>query len=215
MYNQDFVEEFMEATGQKIRSYPGLVTDENTKKMRWDILMEEIGELYDAIKKGDIVAIADALGDIEYVLCGTASAYGISLNAIVAEIHRSNMTKVGKDGKVSYREDGKVSKGPDYQPPDIEAVLESLKENVGVYVADESSGQMFVSGIRDEDMASRVAAAFMGIDCLIRKKTDPWDFVASDSEYFPSQALEPTKDGLRFTDGEGGYWLITPRDKRG
>ena len=76
--------------------------------LRMDLLDEEVGELHEAVEKGDIVKIADAIADLTYVAVGTAVAYGIPFDAVFAEVHRSNMTKLGKDGKPVYREDGKV-----------------------------------------------------------------------------------------------------------
>lgn len=71
----------------------------------------------------DLVGVADALGDLEYVVNGAAIEYGIDLPEVVAEIHRSNMTKLGDDGNPIYREDGKVLKGPNYEEPNIAKVL--------------------------------------------------------------------------------------------
>jgi predicted HAD superfamily Cof-like phosphohydrolase len=74
------------------------------------------------VVKNDIVSIADALADIVYVACGTALTYGIPFDRVFAEVHRSNMTKFGPDGPY-LRADGKVMKGPDYEPPDIAGCL--------------------------------------------------------------------------------------------
>lgn len=71
----------------------------------------------------DMVAVADALGDLEYVTNGAAVEQGIPLPEIVTEIHRSNMTKLGPDGKPIYREDGKILKGEGYEPPQLEKIL--------------------------------------------------------------------------------------------
>jgi predicted HAD superfamily Cof-like phosphohydrolase len=71
----------------------------------------------------NVVAAADALGDLEYVVNGMALGMGIPLPEVVAEIHRSNMTKLGEDGKPIYREDGKILKGPGYEEPQLLKVL--------------------------------------------------------------------------------------------
>ena len=71
----------------------------------------------------DTVETADALADLIYVIYGMALETGIDLAAVLAEVQRSNMSKLGTDGKPVYREDGKVLKGPDYFPPNVEAVL--------------------------------------------------------------------------------------------
>lgn len=91
--------------------------------MRLDIMIEEVKELRDAVAVGDLVGIADALADIVYVAHGTALTYGIDLPACLAEVHRSNMSKLGLNGKPLLRGDGKVLKGPNYSPPNIASLL--------------------------------------------------------------------------------------------
>ena len=71
----------------------------------------------------DFVETADALGDLQYVVIGTNVALAIPGDKVFAEIHRSNISKLGADGKPLYREDGKILKGPNYKPPDIKGVL--------------------------------------------------------------------------------------------
>ena len=75
-------------------------------------------------RTGDIVEVADALGDLEVVINGFALEAGIPLPSVIAEIHRSNMSKLGADGEPILREDGKILKGPNYTEPDIEGVLD-------------------------------------------------------------------------------------------
>ena len=75
----------------------------------------------------DTVETADALADLIYVIYGMALETGIDLPSVLAEVQRSNMSKLGADGKPVYREDGKVLKGPDYFPPNVEAVLRSRR----------------------------------------------------------------------------------------
>jgi len=91
--------------------------------LRVNLLEEEVAEFKEAVADGNLVAIADALGDIAYVLYGTALSYGIDLDAVIAEIHRSNMSKIGPDGKPLLREDGKVLKPSTFTKPDLERVL--------------------------------------------------------------------------------------------
>lgn len=90
--------------------------DRGLKGLRGDLLAEEYKEYTDAEAADDLVEIADALGDMVYVIYGTALTYGIDLDAVIAEIHRSNMTK-------ETHPSGKAAKGPGYEPPDIRAVL--------------------------------------------------------------------------------------------
>lgn len=92
-------------------------------QLRVDLLVEEVGEFADATRDQDIVAMADALGDIVYVAYGAAVTYGIDLDAVVAEIHRSNMSKLDAAGRPVLREDGKVLKSSRYRPPDVKRVL--------------------------------------------------------------------------------------------
>jgi predicted HAD superfamily Cof-like phosphohydrolase len=70
-----------------------------------------------------LIGIADALADIVYVVYGTALTYGIDLDSAVREVHRSNMSKLGSDGKPLIRDDGKVLKSEQYFPPDLESVV--------------------------------------------------------------------------------------------
>lgn len=120
--NFEKVENFMRAFGQEVKPVPELA-EFNTAELRLDLINEEVEELMTAVDNDDIVEIADALTDILYVVYGTGHAYGIDLDDCFDEVHRSNMSKLGEDGKPLYREDGKVLKGPDYFPPNLEDVL--------------------------------------------------------------------------------------------
>ena len=120
--NFEKVENFMRAFGQEVKPAPELA-EFNTAELRIDLINEEVEELMTAVDNDDIVEIADALTDILYVVYGTGHAYGIDLDDCFDEVHRSNMSKLGEDGKPLYREDGKVLKGPDYFPPNLEDVL--------------------------------------------------------------------------------------------
>jgi predicted HAD superfamily Cof-like phosphohydrolase len=98
------------------------MTDERIA-LRLSLIEEEFNELKVASEARDVVEVADALGDLIYVVCGYALEAGINLKAVVEEIHASNMTKLDADGSVIRREDGKILKGPNYLKPDIAAVL--------------------------------------------------------------------------------------------
>ena len=87
-------------------------------ELRRRLLAEEFSEYLAAVETGNLVSVADALADMVYVIYGTALHYGIDLDAVIAEVHRSNMTKTGHPG-------GKAVKGADYQPPAIAAVLDA------------------------------------------------------------------------------------------
>ena len=89
-------------------------------------MKEENKEYFEAAQKNDLIEVADALGDMLYILCGTILSHGMQhkISEVFKEIQRSNMSKLGPDGKPIYREDGKVLKGPNYFKPDIAAILE-------------------------------------------------------------------------------------------
>ncbi len=93
--------------------------------LRFKLIREENEEYLEAALKGDLVEVADALGDILYILCGTLLKHGLEhkIDEVFREIQRSNMSKLGADGKPIYREDGKVMKGPSYFKPDIASIL--------------------------------------------------------------------------------------------
>ncbi len=100
--------------------------DEKTSQLRYDLIKEENEEYLEACKNGDIVEIADALGDILYIAFGTLLKHGLQykIDEVFDEIHRSNMSKLDKDGKPIFREDGKVLKSELYFRPDIKKILE-------------------------------------------------------------------------------------------
>ena len=96
-------------------------------KLRFNLMKEENEEYLDAAKKGDLIEIADALGDMLYILCGTILKHGLQhkIADVFQEIQRSNMSKLDKNGNPIYREDGKVLKSDLYFKPDIKGVLEA------------------------------------------------------------------------------------------
>lgn len=136
------VTEFHKAFGHPVADSPTTLSPERAT-LRLALIVEEVFELADAmgfytmealvaatkmlsagpVVEPDLVGTADALGDIEYVVNGAAVESGLPLPEVVAEIHSSNMTKLGEDGKPIYREDGKILKGPGYRAPSLESVL--------------------------------------------------------------------------------------------
>lgn len=133
---QTMVKEFHEAFGCVVNETP-TVPDFETMCLRLELIREEVEELraegfgvyetfFDQMQQGNkpnLVKIADALGDILYVVYGTAVSCGIDMEPIFAEIHRSNMSKLQPDGTVLRREDGKVLKPDTYSPANLEAIL--------------------------------------------------------------------------------------------
>ena len=101
-----------------------LGTDKN--KLRFNLMKEENEEYFEAANNNDMVEVADALGDMLYILCGTIIEHGMQhkIDEIFSEIQNSNMSKLGADGNPIYREDGKVLKGPNYFKPNIKGILE-------------------------------------------------------------------------------------------
>ena len=124
MTNFDKVKEFMDAFGQEVVTKPDWPSAE-TMELRVDLIEEEVGELNEAIfdASGNLVEVADALADILYVVYGAGHAFGIDLDKCFSEVHRSNMSKLGEDGKPIYREDGKVLKGESFSEPNLKEVL--------------------------------------------------------------------------------------------
>ncbi|MDP5078341.1 MAG: nucleoside triphosphate pyrophosphohydrolase family protein [Nonlabens sp.] len=98
---------------------------ERRKMLRYELMKEENEEYLEAAQNNDLVEIADALGDMLYILCGTIIEHGMQdvIENVFDEIQRSNMSKLGADGKPIYREDGKVLKGPNYFKPDFAKIL--------------------------------------------------------------------------------------------
>ncbi len=97
----------------------------NKNTLRYNLMKEENEEYLEAVQNNDLIEIADALGDMMYILCGTIIEHGLQhkIEAVFDEIQRSNMSKLGEDGKPIYREDGKVMKGPNYFKPDFTKIL--------------------------------------------------------------------------------------------
>ncbi len=122
----DAVTKFHEVYRIPFEQNPSKDISNSFLELRHRLMSEENEEYLEAAKNGDLIEIADALGDMLYILCGTIITHGMQ-NKIVQvfdEIQRSNMSKLGKDGQPIYREDGKVMKGPNYFRPDIRSILD-------------------------------------------------------------------------------------------
>lgn len=121
------VKDFHEAFGLGVSESPKANLGEAKNKLRFNLMAEENEEYLEAANNDDLVEVADALGDMLYILCGTIIEHGMQykIEEVFNEIQRSNMSKLGADGKPIYREDGKVMKGPNYFKPNIEGVLKS------------------------------------------------------------------------------------------
>jgi len=123
----DQVQEFHETYGLPVKDSPD-ISDPKTNKLRINLLAEEVEELQEALEAGDMVEVLDALTDIQYVLDGAYLSFGLQHVKMAAfeEVQRSNMSKLGEDGKPIVREeDGKILKGPNYFKPDIAQFIKS------------------------------------------------------------------------------------------
>ncbi len=122
MTNFEKVGLFMGTFGQEVKKKSEL-SSKKINSLRLSLIQEELDELTKAIKENDILEVADALTDILYVTYGAGHAFGINLDKCFDEVQKSNMSKLGKDGKPIYNEHGKVMKGPDYFKPDLSKFL--------------------------------------------------------------------------------------------
>ena len=122
MTNFEKVGLFMKTFGQEVKNHSSL-SSKKINNLRISLIEEELKEFKDAIFNKDIKEVADALTDILYVTYGAGHAFGINLDNCFSEVQRSNMSKLGNDGKPIYNEHGKVMKGPKYFKPDLKKFL--------------------------------------------------------------------------------------------
>ncbi|QED37822.1 hypothetical protein FK178_08845 [Antarcticibacterium arcticum] len=120
------VHKFHSAFGLGIKEAPHADLGPAKNLLRYNLMKEENEEYLEAANGNDLAEVADALGDMLYILCGTIIEHGMQykIEEVFDEIQRSNMSKLGEDGKPVFREDGKVLKGPGYFRPNIKAILE-------------------------------------------------------------------------------------------
>ena len=124
MSNFDEVKVFMKIYGQEVKLTSDFPEDK-ILKLRIDLIQEELDELKEAIKKKDIVEVADALTDILYVTYGAGHSFGINLDDCFSEVQRSNMSKLDLNGQPIYNENGKVMKGPNYFKPNLKKFIKN------------------------------------------------------------------------------------------
>ena len=118
MTNFEKVGLFMKTFGQEVKTTPGLSNDK-INDLRIKLIREELNEHIEAMKMKDLKEVVDALTDILYVTYGAGHAFGVNLDKCFEEVQKSNMSKLGDDGKPIYNEFGKVMKGPNYFKPDL------------------------------------------------------------------------------------------------
>ena len=124
MTNFESVKKFMETFGQEIKEKAAFPNNKITS-LRYNLIKEELEEFKEAIENRDIKEVADALTDILYVTYGAGHAFGINLDKCFEEVQRSNMSKLGLNGKPIYNDKGKVMKGPNYFKPDLRKFVTS------------------------------------------------------------------------------------------
>ena len=122
MTNFNSVKKFMEVFGQEVKTKAEFPS-EKIINLRLNLIQEELDEFDQALKNKDLKEVADALTDILYVTYGAGHAFGIDLDKCFEEVQRSNMSKLGEDGKPIYNEKGKVMKGPKYFQPDLKKFI--------------------------------------------------------------------------------------------
>ena len=122
MTNFEKVGLFMSIFGQEVKTKSELSNDK-INSLRLSLIQEELDELTKAINEKDVLEVADALTDILYVTYGAGHAFGINLDKCFDEVQKSNMSKLGKDGRTIYNESGKVMKGPNYFKPNLSKFL--------------------------------------------------------------------------------------------
>lgn len=122
---EQMVKQFNETYLVPTKDVPELPTEAEATRLN-NLIHEELMELNEALDKGDIIEVADALTDILYVTAQQALAFGFPVDSLLREVHRSNMSKLDVDGKPILRHDGKVLKGLNFSEPDI---LKVLKEH--------------------------------------------------------------------------------------
>lgn len=124
------VRDFHKAFKVNIQSNPTLIPAERVK-LRFRLIHEELNEYHAACEEGNVTEIADALTDLLYVIFGTINEHGLQAIAVklFSEVHRSNMTKIGLDGKITYREDGKVIKPDTYSKAKLKPIIDNELKN--------------------------------------------------------------------------------------
>ena len=122
MSNFNKVKTFMNTYGQDVKEKAEFPNNKIVQ-LRIDLIEEELNELKEAIKNKDIVEVADALTDILYVTYGAGHSFGVNLDECFDEVQRSNMSKLGEDGKPIYNDSGKGMKGPNYFAPNLKKIV--------------------------------------------------------------------------------------------
>jgi predicted HAD superfamily Cof-like phosphohydrolase len=121
------LKDFHEKYGHMISNYPSIPPD-SIKLLRSELILEECAEMLKGIEEGSLEEIADGAADLIYVVIGTCVSYGIPIERIFIEVHRSNMSKTAVKAVDGQKYGTKTPKGPDYIPPDIKGILSRPNE---------------------------------------------------------------------------------------
>jgi predicted HAD superfamily Cof-like phosphohydrolase len=175
--NFELVREFHEKFHVAIEAEPTFPS-QAIRDLRFELIQEELGELEVADGNDDLIEVADALTDLLYVIYGMGHAYGINLDDCFREVHASNMSKLGHDGKPILRADGKIMKGPNFRLPDLQRVL---FHPIPPYVDRDENGQMFLV----DPVGFAVATTVAKHNC---KKT--LELNAERAEHFRQRAID-------------------------
>ena len=122
MSNFQKVKKFMRTFGQKVEK-SSKFPNAKIAKLRCELIKEELNELKQAVNSKNLVEVADALTDLLYVTYGAGHSFGINLDKCFKEVHKSNMSKLGRDGRPIYNEFGKVMKGPNFKKPNLKKII--------------------------------------------------------------------------------------------
>jgi predicted HAD superfamily Cof-like phosphohydrolase len=124
------VREWLAAAGLAASAYPTLDVLPDAREMACALIEEEAAEFRDAVEASDLVAIADAVADLIWVVVEAGLRFGIPIEAVFAEVRRSNLTKVAS-GQLTVDAAGKIMKGPNYSPPNLLPILAAHSRAVG------------------------------------------------------------------------------------
>ena len=121
------VKDFHDAFKIPVQNNGPIIPSKERCDLRYSLIREELEEFKNAFEAGDLVEVADALTDLQYVLFGSVLEFGLQhkFEELFTEVQRSNMSKLDRDGKAIYRDDGKVLKSDLWTPPNLKNILES------------------------------------------------------------------------------------------
>ncbi|UUG69618.1 MazG-like nucleotide pyrophosphohydrolase [Microbacterium phage Fransoyer] len=173
---QSMVRDFHLAFGHPVREVPTLL-DLDRAKLRAKWMREEIDEMLEAVEKGDLVGFYDAIIDLKYFADGTGVEAGLDLDPGFRAVHRSNMEKLGPDGKPILNAEGKVQKPEGWIPPEsVHAVLlDKQREDGEIYLLAAEAADQYIAGTEitlPPMPPARVVKVMQGVSVILQK-ADP------------------------------------------